>query len=94
MSKDLFVKQITFFDVDDIPTFLRYGSRFVIVASQTLRESLLIPRTIDANNIELNIAVYCILERLGRARFNGELTHGKFSLQDIGGDPIAFHHSK
>lgn len=67
-----------------------YGRRLVIVASQSIRNSLLISPTIP-REIELNIACYCVLERLGRARFNGELAHGKYSLADIGGDPITFH---
>lgn len=64
-----------------------------MVAIQSLRESLLIPKTIP-NDIDLSISVYCILERLGRARYSGELTYGKYSLSDIGGDPITFHNQK
>lgn len=70
-----------------------YGRRLVIVASQSLRTSLLISPTVP-RDIDLSIAGYCILERLGRARCNGELAQGKYSLADIGGDPIAFHSQK
>lgn len=71
----------------------RWSSRFVIVASQTLRESMLIPETLP-RNIELSMPSYCILERLGRARHNGELAQGKYSLADIVGDPVNFHRHK
>lgn len=73
--------------------FPRYGRRLVIVASQSLRDSLLLPPTL-ATDIEITILSYCVLERLGRARFNGELAQGKFSLSDISGDPVAFHFQK
>lgn len=71
----------------------RYGLKFVIVASQSLRNSLLVPPS-SSKEIELNISCYCILERLGRARYNGELAQGKYSLADIGGNPVEFHNQK
>lgn len=71
----------------------RYGRFLVIVGSQSLRTSLLLPSTVS-RDIDLSISNYCILERLGRARYNGELAQGKYSLADIGGDPIAFHSQK
>lgn len=71
----------------------KYGLCFVIVASQTLRNSMLIPATLPSN-IELTISNYCILERLGRARHNGELANGKYSLSSIVGDPVHFHSIK
>lgn len=46
------------------------------------------------SDAEISILNYCILERLGRARYNGELAQGKFSISDIGGDPVAFHFQK
>lgn len=64
-----------------------YGARFVIVASQNIRNNLLIPRSFPTD-AEISISMYCILERLGRARYNGELNQGKYSLSDIAGDPI------
>lgn len=74
-------------------TSFRYGRRLVIVASQSLRDSLLLPSTLPSD-VEISILSYCILERLGRARYNGELAQGKFSLSDIGGDPVTFHFQK
>lgn len=71
----------------------RYGRRLVIVASQSLRDSLLLPPS-ASKEIEINISSYCILERVGRARYNGELAQGKYSLADIGGDPVTFHTHK
>lgn len=73
--------------------FNRYGRQLVIVASQSLRDSLLLPPTLP-NDVEISTATYCILERLGRARYNGELAQGKFSLFDIAGDPVTFHIQK
>lgn len=64
-----------------------------MVASQSLRTSLLVPPTVS-RDIDLSISNYCVLERLARARFNGELAHGKYSLADIGGDPVVFHNQK
>lgn len=66
---------------------VRYGRRFVIVAAQSIRDNLLIPRGLSTD-AEISISMYCILERLGRARYNGELNQGKYSLSDIVGDPI------
>lgn len=71
----------------------RYGRYVVIVGSQSLRVSLLLPPTV-CRDIHISISNYCILERLGRARHNGELAQGKYSLADIGGDPVHFHLQK
>ncbi|XP_031625024.1 general transcription factor 3C polypeptide 1 [Contarinia nasturtii] len=71
----------------------KYGRRFVIVASQFLRDSLLIPPCVS-KELDLTIIAYCILERVGRSRYNGEFAHGKWSLADIGGDAIGLHHQK
>lgn len=70
-----------------------YGRRLVIVASQSLRTSLLLSPTVP-RDIEISISNYCILERLARARYNGELANGKFSLADITNDPVGFHNQK
>lgn len=72
---------------------LRYGGYLVIVASQSLRTSLLVPPT-TPRDVDLTISNYCILERVARARYNGELAYGKYSLADIGGDPAVFHNQK
>ncbi|XP_055298279.1 general transcription factor 3C polypeptide 1 isoform X2 [Sitodiplosis mosellana] len=70
-----------------------YGRHLIIVASQSLRNSLLIPPTVS-KEVEITISTYCILERVGRSRYNGELAQGKYSLADIGGDPVTFHSHK
>lgn len=71
----------------------KYGLCFIIVASQSLRNAMLIPASLPSN-IALTISNYCILERLGRARYNGELANGKYSLSTIVGDPVHFHSIK
>ncbi|XP_052863458.1 general transcription factor 3C polypeptide 1 [Anopheles cruzii] len=58
----------------------RYGRKFVVVASQRLRESFLIPPNCTH---ELTGIQYCMLEWIGRARFNGETSQGRFSLLDV-----------
>lgn len=95
LKKSKLISQIAFQNVKSITSieFFRYGRHLVIVGSQSLRTSLLLPSTIP-RDIDLSISNYCILERLARARYNGELAHGKFSLADIAGDPIAFHNQK
>uniref|UniRef100_A0A182JTU3 Uncharacterized protein n=1 Tax=Anopheles christyi TaxID=43041 RepID=A0A182JTU3_9DIPT len=71
---------------------LRYGRKFVIVASQRMRESFLI---IPNCTVELTGMQYCILEWIGRSRFNGETSHGKFSLVEVSGDSSSlFYHRK
>jgi general transcription factor 3C polypeptide 1 len=45
--------------------------------------------------LELTIMQYCVLERIGRSRYMGEVTQGKVSLQLMGEDPKAlFYHRK
>lgn len=77
-------------DIDENPE-LKY--RFVIVASQTIRRAVLIPRTFSPD-LKLTISNYCVLERLARSRYNGELANGKYSLAEIVGDPTHFHSIK
>ncbi|XP_035516207.1 general transcription factor 3C polypeptide 1-like isoform X2 [Morone saxatilis] len=50
----------------------RYGRRLVVVASQTLRFRTLIGSESDPD-LKLNDDSYCVLERVGRARWQGEL---------------------
>ncbi|XP_052902884.1 general transcription factor 3C polypeptide 1 [Anopheles moucheti] len=70
----------------------RYGRKFVIVASQRMRESFLIIPNFTA---ELTGMQYCILEWIGRSRFSGETSHGKYSLVEISGDSSSlFYHRK
>lgn len=50
----------------------RYGRKLVVVASQTLRFRTLIGVESDPD-LKLNDGSYCVLERVGRARWQGEL---------------------
>ncbi|XP_033480322.2 general transcription factor IIIC subunit 1 [Epinephelus lanceolatus] len=52
--------------------FERYGRKLVVVASQTLRFRTLIGIESDPD-LKLNDDSYCVLERVGRARWQGEL---------------------
>uniref|UniRef100_A0A182M2V9 Uncharacterized protein n=1 Tax=Anopheles culicifacies TaxID=139723 RepID=A0A182M2V9_9DIPT len=71
---------------------MRYGRKLVIVASQRMRESFLI---VPNCTLELTAMQYCILEWIGRSRFNGETSHGKYSLVEISGDSSSlFYHRK
>lgn len=71
----------------------KWNTKLVIVASQTLRESLLIPTNVWCS-IELSITQYCILEKIGRSRFQGEVAHGHLSLQEFLGEPKFNHCDK
>jgi len=66
----------------NLPDFLlrRWGNKFVVVGTQKLRESVLIPNTVS-EMLELNTLQYCVLERIGRSRYNGELTHSLGDMQ-------------
>ena len=55
-----------------LPLFLRWGEKLVIVASQDQRYRALIGWDGDPD-LKLPDFSYCILERLGRARWQGEL---------------------
>ncbi|XP_068582952.1 general transcription factor 3C polypeptide 1 [Cebidichthys violaceus] len=50
----------------------RYGRKLVVVASQALRFRILIGVDSDPD-LKLNDDSFCVLERVGRARFQGEL---------------------
>ncbi|XP_073327021.1 general transcription factor 3C polypeptide 1 isoform X3 [Pagrus major] len=52
--------------------FERYGRKLVVVASQALRFRTLIGSESDPD-LKLNDDSYCVLERVGRARWQGEL---------------------
>lgn len=71
----------------------KWGSKFIIVGNQKLRESLIIPGTTSPPN-QLMIIQYCILERVGRARYNGEITVGKYSLLEIVRDSNILHYHR
>lgn len=71
----------------------KWGSKFIIVGNQKLRESLLIPGKVNPQN-QLMIIQYCILERIGRSRYNGEITVGKYSLLEIVRDSNILHYHR
>ncbi|XP_053679804.1 general transcription factor 3C polypeptide 1 [Anopheles nili] len=69
----------------------RYNRKLVIVASQRMRESYLIDSNCTA---ELSGMQYCMLEWIGRSRFNGETSHGKHSLIEVTGDSSALFYNR
>lgn len=70
----------------------KWGNQFVIVASQKLREEAL---TGTKTQLDFTITRYCMLERIGRSRSHGEITHGINSLLALGEDPkTLFYHRK
>lgn len=72
----------------------KYGRSLVIVASQLLRTRALIGVDVSPT-LELTIMHYCFLERIGRARYHGEVTQGKLSLAALNEDPkTLFYHRK
>lgn len=72
----------------------RYGSRLVIVATQRLRKRVLTHSLADPL-VEFSQAQFCLLERIGRSRHQGETTQGKMSLQLVSKDPkVIFYNRK
>lgn len=71
-----------------------WGNSLVIVAHQEVRKLIL--TNPDYNPLtELGILQYCVLERIGRSRYHGELTQGKLGLQLISEDPkLLFYYRK
>ncbi|KAI0233752.1 General transcription factor 3C polypeptide 1 [Lamellibrachia satsuma] len=57
----------------------RWGDKFVIVASQQLRNRALYGREADVTML-LPLKQYCFIERIGRSRYHGEVTNGLNSL--------------
>ncbi|XP_055911802.1 general transcription factor 3C polypeptide 1 [Eupeodes corollae] len=57
----------------------KWGDSFVIVGTQKLRYSCLIPSHISTPT-EITSIQYCVLEFIGRSRKNGISTAGKFSI--------------
>lgn len=72
-------------------SYFRYQRRFVIVASQVQRNSVLIPNNIG-RECDLNNHSYCILERIGRSRYFGETTSSSVSLNDLIKDSKLLHY--
>lgn len=64
----------------------KWGSRLVLVASQNVRSAALMGDDVDPC-LEFTPMHFCILERIGRARYHGEVTQGKISLHCTGEDP-------
>ena len=56
----------------------KYGQRLVIVASQSLREQSIISSNVNSS-VQLPLTHFCLLERIGRARKNGDVTVKKSS---------------
>lgn len=79
-------------DLDEVTE--KYGLSLVIVASQLIRTRALM--SVDVSpTLELTIMHYCFLERVGRARYHGEVTQGKLSLAALKEDPkTLFYHRK
>jgi general transcription factor 3C polypeptide 1 len=66
--------------IEDIES--RYPQNLVITASQEMRSKMLIPSNLG-RECDINNHTYCILERIGRSRYFGETTSGKYSLNDF-----------
>lgn len=77
---------------DDLNLFsFRYQNKFVIVASQNLRNSVLIPKN-NTCETDINEHAYAILERIGRQREFGEATSGPFSIIEFVKDSKLLHY--
>lgn len=68
-----------------------YGNKLVVVASQRLRNTVLIPGNLG-RDCDINNHTYCILERIGRARYFGEATSGPNSVNDLIKDSKLLHY--
>ncbi|XP_011876239.1 PREDICTED: uncharacterized protein LOC105566665 [Vollenhovia emeryi] len=72
----------------------RYGLSLVIVAAQSIRTRALMGHDVSPT-LKLTIMHYCFLERVGRARYHGEVTQGKLSLAALKKDrKTLFYHLK
>ncbi|XP_012286729.1 general transcription factor 3C polypeptide 1 isoform X2 [Orussus abietinus] len=71
----------------------KYGEQMVIVASQDLRDCALLGSDV-CPILELNSQQHCYLERVGRARYHGEVTQGKLSLGLLKEDPKTLFYRK
>jgi hypothetical protein len=72
----------------------RWDAKLTLVATQDARNTALMGYNVNPG-LELTIMHYCVLERIGRSRYMGEVTQGKVSLQLLGEDPKAlFYHRK
>lgn len=81
-----------YYALEDIIT--NYGQKFIIVASQSLRERALVGDT-ACPVMGMNVLQYCFLERVGRARYHGDVSSGKTGIGSISDDPKSlFYHRK
>lgn len=83
-------KNITYIIRDDDRMLLtyeevieRWEENLVLVASQNQRTLALLGTEINPH-LKLNIIQYCMLERIGRSRYHGEVTQGKTGLMIFG----------
>ena len=72
------------------------GGRLVLVGSQMARTEALVGEDWDPLHVAgITDTQWAILERVGRARYHGEVTQGKLSLQAMNVDPkTSFYHRK
>ncbi|XP_076321577.1 general transcription factor 3C polypeptide 1 [Tachypleus tridentatus] len=69
----------------------KWGEKLVLVADQSVREIALIGTEVGPC-LELSSEQYCMLERIGRSRYQGEVTQGKQSLQVINSSPKTLYY--
>ena len=74
----------------------KLGGRLVLVGSQMARTEALVGECWDPLQVAaITDTQWAIMERVGRARFHGEVTQGKLSLQAMKVDPkTLFYHRK
>ncbi|XP_058461806.1 general transcription factor 3C polypeptide 1 [Malaya genurostris] len=78
--------QLTWQEVEN-----RWSRKFVIVASQKMRESFIRHQNCT---YELTIIQYCMLEWIARSRFNGETSQGKYSLVELTKDSSILYYNR
>lgn len=69
----------------------RWGNKLIIVGSQKLRNEALFPKNIS-QALQLNAMQYCLLEHVGRSRYNGELTQRKQSKTNTSESSHVYYH--
>lgn len=55
---------------------------------------MLIPKNLNREIVDINNAVYCLLERIGRSRYFGEMTSGTCSINEFVKDPKLLHYHR
>ncbi|KAK4883978.1 hypothetical protein RN001_000249 [Aquatica leii] len=72
----------------------KYGSQLVLVGTQKMRKKVISNPLADPV-AEYTLIQYCLLERIARSRYLGEITQGKVSLQAMSKDPkVIFYNRK